>query len=309
MSTTLSASTSRQTASIPITASVMALGAGVVWSFGAVTARMAKHSDAFQYLIWRSVGVLVMMELVTAVRRQPDALRRAFTSGRWMMTANFGLLLASLTFVYAVKTTTAANASFLGSITPLVAVVLARVVLKERLSRVTLGAILVAFVGLVVTVFGDLHAGNMVGNTSALMASVGFAIYTISVRSDQNTDWSPVLPGYAAMMIVLCSVITLAHGKTLFPPAKEIGLGLLHGAVFIVVGTMLFNLGSKRVPAVPMTVFAQTEMVFVPLWVFLVLGEAPKAATIFGGAIIFSAVVGKAILDTAPGAVQPVQEI
>lgn len=286
----------------------MALGSGVVWSFGAVAAREAKHADAFQYLIWRSIGVLVVLEVVARVRRQPDALRRAYTSGRWMMTANFGLLLASLAFTYAVKTTTAANASFLGSVTPLAAVVLARVVLKERLSRVTLGALAVAFVGLVVTVFGDLHAGNMLGNTAALMASVGFAIYTIAVRSDQNTDWSPVLPGYAAMMIVLCSVITLAHGKSLIPPGRDIAFALVHGAVFIVVGTLLFNLGSKKVPAVPMTVFAQTEMVFVPLWVFLVLGEAPKPATIVGGAIIFAAVVGKAILDTTPGGVQPVQE-
>ncbi|MGZ6950461.1 MAG: DMT family transporter, partial [Ilumatobacteraceae bacterium] len=217
--TASTATTSRQVTSIPIAASLMALGSGVVWSFGAVTARMAKHADAFQYLIWRSVGVLVVMEVMTAVRRQPMMLRKAYTSGRWMMTANFGLLLASLAFIYAVKTTTAANASFLGSVTPLAAVVLARVVLGERLSRVTLGAIVVAFVGLIVTVFGDLHAGNMIGNTAALMASVGFAIYTISVRSDPTVDWSPVLPGYAAMMIVLCSVITLAHGKTLFPPA------------------------------------------------------------------------------------------
>lgn len=286
----------------------MALGAGVVWSFGAVTARMAKHADPFQYLIWRSIGVVVVMEAITAFRRQPMLLRKAYTSGRWMMTANFGLLLASLAFVYAVKTTTAANASFLGSITPLVAVVLARVVLAERLSPITVGALVVALVGLIVTVFGDLHAGNMIGNIAALLASVGFAIYTISLRSDPEADWSPVLPGYAAMMIVLCSTITLAHGKTLFPPAKEIALALVHGAVFIVVGTILFNLGSKRVPAVPMTVFAQTEMVFVPLWVFLVLSEAPKPATVAGGAIIFAAVVGKAILDIAPGAVQPVQE-
>lgn len=305
---TASATTSRQTTHIPIAASIMALGAGVVWSFGAVTARMAKHADPFQYLIWRSIGVVVVMEAITAFRRQPMLLRKAYTSGRWMMTANFGLLLASLAFVYAVKTTTAANASFLGSITPLVAVVLARVVLAERLSRITVGALVVALVGLIVTVFGDLHAGNMIGNIAALLASVGFAIYTISLRSDPEADWSPVLPGYAAMMIVLCSTITLAHGKTLFPPAKEIALALVHGAVFIVVGTILFNLGSKRVPAVPMTVFAQTEMVFVPLWAFLVLSEAPKPATVVGGAIIFAAVVGKAILDTAPGAVQPVQE-
>ena len=161
--TAATATTSPQVTHIPIAASLMALGAGVVWSFGAVTARLAKHADAFQYLIWRSVGVLVVMEVMTAIRRQPPLLPKAYTSGKWMLSADFGLLLASLTFVYAVKTTTAANASFLGSITPLAAVVLARLVLGERLSRVTLGALIVAFIGLVVTVFGDLHAGNMVG--------------------------------------------------------------------------------------------------------------------------------------------------
>ncbi|HEY0519092.1 MAG TPA: DMT family transporter [Ilumatobacteraceae bacterium] len=305
---TATATTPATVTRIPFGASLMALGAGVVWSFGAVTARLAKHADAFQYLIWRSVGVLIVMEVMTAIRRQPPLLPKAFNSGKWMLSADFGLLLASLMFVYAVKTTTAANASFLGSVTPLAAVVLARLVLGERLSRVTLGAIVVAFVGLIVTVFGDLHAGNMTGNIAALTASVGFAIYTISVRSDPQADWSPVLPGYAAAMIVLCSVITLLHGKTLFPPAKDMAYAIGHGAVFIVVGTKLFNRGSRTVPAVPMTVFAQTEMVFVPLWAFLVLSEAPKPATIVGGAIIFAAVVGKAVLDTTPGAVQPVQE-
>ena len=106
---------------IPIAASAMALGAGVVWSFGAVTARMAKHADAFQYLIWRSVGVLVVMEVMAALRREPTPVLKAYTSGKWMLSADFGLLLASFMFIYAVKTTTAANASFLGSVTPLAA--------------------------------------------------------------------------------------------------------------------------------------------------------------------------------------------
>ncbi len=74
--------TSPHVVRIPIAASAMALGAGVVWSFGAVTARMAKHTDAFQYLIWRSVGVLVVMELMAAIRREPMLLPKAYTSGK-----------------------------------------------------------------------------------------------------------------------------------------------------------------------------------------------------------------------------------
>ena len=285
---------------LPIVASLMAIGSGIVWSFGAVLKRLSGHVDAFQYLIWRSVGIIVVIEIMSAVKRQPFPTIRAWRSGRWMICANFGLFLASIAFVYAVDTTTAANAAFLGSLTPLVAVLFTRF-LGERLSRSTIVAIAVGVVGLLLTVFGDIEAGNMLGNASALLASVGFAIYTISVRSNPQRDWSPVLSGYGLLMIVVCALVTIARDKPLVPAGADIGRALLHGAVFIVVGTLLFNAASKQVPAVPMTVFAQAEMVFVPIWGFFILDERPAGLAILGGAIIFAAVIGKAVYDTRGG--------
>jgi drug/metabolite transporter (DMT)-like permease len=214
------------------------------------------------------------------------------------MLANVGLFLASIAFVYAVKTTTPATAAFLGSLTPLVAVLFSRF-LGERLSRSTIVALTVALVGLVLTVVGDLDAGKMTGNISALLACVGFAIYTVCLRTDTNRDWSPVLSGYGLMMVLVCGAVTLAKGNTLVPPIGDIGWALLHGSVIIVVGTALFNAASRQVPAVPMTVFAQTEMVFVPVWGFLVLGLVPSLLSVLGGVIIFSAVVGKAVYDAS----------
>ena len=43
-------------------APLLALSAGAVWSFGTVLARAADGSDAFQYLIWRSLGIIVVVE-------------------------------------------------------------------------------------------------------------------------------------------------------------------------------------------------------------------------------------------------------
>jgi len=285
---------------LPVIASLMAIGSGIVWSFGAVLKRLSEDVDAFQYLIWRSVGIIVVIEIMAALQHKPFPSIRAWRSGRWMKLANFGLFLASIAFVYAVDTTTAANAAFLGSLTPLVAVVFTRF-LGERLSKSTIIAIAVGIVGLLLTVFGDIEAGNMLGNLSALLASVGFAIYTISVRSDPTRDWSPVLPGYGLLMIVVCSAVTIARDKPLVPAADDIMRALLHGAVFIVVGTLMFNAASKQVPAVPMTVFAQAEMVFVPIWGLLILDETPAPLAILGGAIIFAAVIGKAVYDTRGG--------
>ena len=295
---------------IPFVASAMALGAGAVWSFGAVTARLAEDTDAFQYLIWRSVGIIVVIEVLGRLQGKPPQLVRAYTSGRMMLIANVMLLLASLGFVYAVKTTTAANAAFLASTTPVFGVIAARLFLHEKLNRVTLIAIAVAFTGLFIMVAGDLQAGNLVGNLAALSAAIGFAGYTVCVRSDPDEDWSPVLPGYGVLMIVICGAVTIANGKPLVPAMPDLAYALGHGAVIIVVGTLLFNVASRQVPAAAMTVFAQSEMVLIPVWSFTFLGERPPATTWIGGCIIFTAIIGKAVFDAraAPAVAAPRME-
>jgi drug/metabolite transporter (DMT)-like permease len=277
--------------------SLLALSAGAIWSFGAVTARLADGSDAFQYLIWRSIGIIVVIESIAFLQRRPHRVVEAFTSGRRMIAANLMLLLASIGFVYAVKTTTAANAAFLGSTTPLFGVVVARLFLDERLNRRTALAIGLAFAGLAIMVAGDLEVGDIVGDLAALASAVGFACYTAIVRSAPGRDWAPVLPGYAVIMIAICGGVTVVNGKPLAPPAVDVSLALLHGGLFIVGGTLLYNSASRTVPATAMTVFAQTEMVLVPIWAFLVLAERPATSTLVGGSLILGAVVGKAVLD------------
>jgi drug/metabolite transporter, DME family len=225
-----------------------------------------------------------------------------------MQLATFGLLLASLSYVYALKNTTAANAAFLSSLTPLVAALFGRVLFKERLNRVTVNCIGIATAGLMLMVLSDLNAGNMIGNAAAMLSSVGFAIYMICIRSSAARNWSPVLPGYALIMIALCSTVTLINGKTLLPPLFDIAMAMIHGGAFIVIGTLLFNLASKSVPAVGMAVLSQVENVFVPIWIFVWFSDVPKPTALIGGAIILTAVLTKAVLDArSPGKVSPGQ--
>jgi drug/metabolite transporter (DMT)-like permease len=291
---------------IPIVASLLALGAGAVWSLGGITAKVADGADPFQYLVWRSVAVIVVVEALSFLQRKPAPTLTAYRSGRTMIIANVMLFIASFGFVYAVKTTSPANAAFLGSTVPIFGALLAWVILRERLNWVTIVAIVVAFIGLLVTVVGDLGSGTMVGNLAALSSAVGFAGYTVCVRSDRDRDWSPVLPGYAVMMIVVCGAVTLAKGNPLVPPTGDLLLALLHGGVIIVLGTYMFNHASKQVPAAVMTLFAQTEMVLVPVWSITLLGERPKTMVLLGGCIIFVAILGKAIYDARTANQAPV---
>jgi drug/metabolite transporter, DME family len=225
---------------------------------------------------------------------------RAFTSGRIMMLGNCGLMLASVAFVYAVKNTTAANAAFLSSITPLLAAVLGRFFLKERLTLITVLAVVVAFIGLGIMLqsgSAGTTSSSTVGDIAALLSSLGFAGYMVCLRTSNTRDWSPIMPGYALMTIALCTVVTLSKHRDLFPGLHDMLLALLHGGVFIVVGTFLFNHGTKTISAVGVSVLAQSETAAIPLWIFLSIGERPTLTTLIGGAIMLAAVLGKAIFD------------
>ena len=102
-------------------------------------------------------------------------------------------------------------------------------------------------------VAGDLRSSSaptdIVGDVAALASAAGFAFYAAIVRSAPERDWSPVLPGYGVLMIVICSIVTFADGDTFVPPAPDIALALVHGAVFIVGGTLIFNSASRSIPA------------------------------------------------------------
>ena len=275
-------------------ATVVGIFAGVVWSLGAIHVATAR-SDAFQYLIWRSVAIVVVVEILArrARRRSPTAL--AFTGGWLMLLTCVLLLVASLGFVYAVDINGAAQSAFLSSTTPLMAVLLARVALGERPSLVSYAAVVVGLIGLGVMVGGTVGGSSVVGNLAAFSSSLGFAGYTVCVRSDVRRDWSPVMPGYALMMIVLCTAVSIGRGRTPVPGFQPVTLALIHGAVYIVIGTLAFNLAARTVPAVAMTVYAQAEMVFVPVWAALVLHEQPSARAVVGAAIVFAAIVVNAV--------------
>jgi drug/metabolite transporter (DMT)-like permease len=281
----------------PVAGSALAVGAGVVWSFGAIAAQKADGADPFQYLMWRSIGIMVVIEVISHLTGRGSPTIRAYTSGRTMLAANLAFFIASFGYIYAVKTTAAANAAFLASTTPIFAALLGVTFLRERLSRVTIVTIAVAFAGLLLTVLGDLEAGSVVGNLAAMSSAFGFALYTIVVRTDAARDWSPALSGYGVVMVLVCGGVTVAGGNTLVPPLPDIALALLHGGVFIVVGTLMYNAASRHVPAAPMTIFAQTEMVLVPVWALLVLGERPAVVTLIGGGLILGAILFKAFAD------------
>ena len=109
-----------------------------------------------------------------------------FKASGWLgITAGVFLGLANTTVILAMSYTTIANALFTLSACPLITAILARMVLKERISLATLIAIVVAMLGIIIMIADGLSSGSLIGNLIALACATFFSFYVIALRREK----------------------------------------------------------------------------------------------------------------------------
>jgi DME family drug/metabolite transporter len=269
---------------------MLALAAGTMFSFGSVPVRMSPHLDAFQYNAWRCAGLVPMVLLMAAMRRR-SPLAQVREAGWIGAMGGVALMLAGILFIIAMKTTTVANALLFASGAPLIAALLARIVLKEPIGRITWTAIGLGAVGLLIMTGSELGAGNSSGNACAVASAVAYALYSIAARVGRGRDMSGAVIDYTLLIAAVSVAAVWLGGGTLAAPPGEALWAMLHGGVFIGGGMLLFNRAARTVRAGQLTLLAQTETILGPVWVYVLFGEQPRLTTVLGGAVILFGVM------------------
>ncbi|QWV97183.1 DMT family transporter [Geomonas nitrogeniifigens] len=194
-----------------------------------------------------------------------------------------------LLFVAANKTTTAANAILLQYLAPVFTAVFGVLFLKERLYREQVLALFMTLVGMVVLFLDRLSPGQLSGNLMALTSAFTFSLMFIFTRMQKEGDPLQSFMASHAVAALVALAIAVFLPLPVFS-AKSIGSILVLGVVQIGLAAFFFSYGIKRISAVSANLVAVIEPVFNPVWVFLVLGEAPTANTLVGGALILGSV-------------------
>jgi drug/metabolite transporter (DMT)-like permease len=273
----------------------LAFFAGTIWSFGALIVRYmeAAQSYQWQYLFFRGLTIAVVI-LIYLMARDGFAFiyhfKRIGLSG---LIGAVGLVTAMSGYILSITLTTVANTLFMLAASPFIAALLGIVLLKEKLRYSTWVAMVIALLGILVMVLEGLAAGNFLGNLLALVAALGFAVFSVSLR------WRRQTPQFATIALagVLCMLFTLLilffHNETPAMPLRNVYLSILHG--FIVgVGLILFSISAKFLPAAELTLLLMVEAVGGILWVYLpIFGihEIPSVPTVAGGIIVLGAIV------------------
>jgi drug/metabolite transporter (DMT)-like permease len=271
---------------------------GLVLSLGVLCIRGASASDAWQYLLWRGIGFgLVLALFARASGQSPLAQIRGLGGFAWISVV--AMVASQVFFVAAMKAGNTAEVFFLMSLAPLMAAVLARPMLGERIGALGVLAIAVALGGVTLMtglgVQGDglhswLNRGEWVSWALALGTALTFAIYSLATRGARREDLDAAL---VAVGILTALVSAVALVWFAMPPAaglRDTALALLHGGVFLAIGLVLLARGSRYVSGVTLVMLAQAETVASPLWTYLFLDETTTLSVIAGGALILLAV-------------------
>ncbi len=274
---------------------IMVAMAGVCWSTIPLGIRMIESGTVWQVLFYRSLGMLPMIFILMSWRSGGRPFKLILDAGVPGVLGGVALVLAYAGGIGAIQMTSVANAAFLFATAPFMAALLSFLLLGESVRKATWIAMLVGLAAIGFMVADSFTTGNWTGDAIALMSAFGFALFTVALRWGKAGDMLPVIFLGGLFALELSGIVLLGTGHGFALPLHEIAIALTLGFVSLGLGMVLYTLGSRVVPGAELALLAMTEVVLGPIWVWLILGETAKAATLIGGAILMAALVFNAL--------------
>jgi len=274
---------------------VLVLMSGVFWSSMGLGIRMIEEANVWQILFYRSIALACFLFCIITLRsgfRPLAAIRSAGIAGA---IGGVGLVFAFSGGIYAIQTTTVANAMFLFAAAPFLAAVAGWVILREQVRHATWVAMLFAIVGIAIMVINGFAAGKLVGNLSALLSATGFAVFTVALRWGKLEDMLPAVFLAGVFAIISGALVCEFNGYGLALSRNDIAISLSMGVFQVGMGLVIYTIGSRVVPAAELALLSMTEVLLGPLWVWIFIGETVSFYTLLGGAVLLLAIAGNAL--------------
>jgi drug/metabolite transporter (DMT)-like permease len=249
----------------------------ILWSSGGLL---------IKWISWNPIAIAGMRSAVAALVLLV-ALRRPHLT--WSSAQIGGAIAYTVTvilFVLANKLTTAANAILLQYTSPIYVALFGAWFLGERATWLDWTTILVVIGGMMLFFLDDLTTGGFWGNVCAISSGVTFACFVLFMRKQKND--SPL------ESVFLGNILTALIGfpfmfQTMPSASSWVGL-LLSGMLQLGLSHVLYSVAIKHVTALEAILISVIEPILNPLWVLLVLGEAPGPWAFVGGFIVLASV-------------------
>jgi drug/metabolite transporter (DMT)-like permease len=259
--------------------------AAVAWSTAGLLQRQLSLDIATQVAGRALFAALALLAYVAVAERG-----RVVQACRSVGLAGVGfalcLAVASATFIAALNHTTVARVLFIQAVSPVLAALLARVLLGEPVTRRTAVAMAVALAG-VTLMLGSPGGGDALGDALAVAMSLSFALALVITRHRRDVSMAPAT--CLSQLLLLVVLLPLASPGDV--GGDDVVWLAVMGGTQIGLGLALLTIGARLIPAAQVGLITLLEVVLGPLWVWLALSEEPDTATLAGGAVVIAAIV------------------
>lgn len=248
------------------------------------------QGETWSTLLLRSSTTFICALIIWAAWNIITGKPRTLLPGRigFLVAALYGL--ASIAFMTAVYNTKTANLVFILAFNTVFAALLSWIFLKERPKTVTFAAMFLMLVGVGIIVRDGLSAGHIFGDLIALLSTLILAS-AITVTRASGKDMSFAAMMGTAVPIIAAAFMVSQNGFHVAVP----GWIVFNGAVVTTIAFICLATGPRFLSGPEVAMFYLLETVLTPIWIWLVFSERPSAATLLGGIVIISALIGHSI--------------
>ena len=260
--------------------------AAIAWSTAGLYVKLIP-TDAWTMLFWRGIFGGIFITAITLYLQRGNALRAVTSMGWGGVLILLFSTLSMAALIPAFKMTAVANVVIITATIPIVTAVLARFLLREAMTSMTVVSSAMVVAGITVMV-GDSAAGlSRWGEIIAIGSTCVSAMTLILIR---KFHLAPLLP-ITCLSCFLGAALVLPFAEPLSVSMTELAHLAGFGFVQIVLGLALFNLGSRLIPAMQTGLIVVSQTPLASLWVWLMLGDIPASSAMIGGALVLIAVV------------------
>lgn len=219
---------------------------------------------------------------------KPKIWRKSFVALVFVQMANvfcfaYGIYLAPVAIVLIAVATV-----------PVFSIILGAVVLKEAVDMRTWVIVVIVFLGVTLSVIGDINSydifnlSSILGGLCGLVVAFSLACNFVIIRKDKEVAF-PLALGTGG---ILCGLLAFYF----WPSASEINLkGMFYisitGLLILPLSFILLSRASRMTPASNVSIIMLLETILGPLWVWTFTTESPQFLTIIGGIIVILALI------------------
>ena len=256
-------------------------------SFGGLIVKSFEGANLWQILFWRSVFFSIVVLFFLILNYKKNFFNSIYKIGLPGFFGGMVLSCGYVGYVFAMYNTTVANANFIIQTQTIFLAIFGYIFLKEKISKLTLASILLAFSGIFLMLGSSLTTGQMVGNIAAFVMPISFAVLILTVRKYPSVDMIPLqlIAGIGAV------IIGYLFSSKIIISSHDIFLGFVAGFFQVGLGFIFITIGAKTTPSALVGIIMLTEAVLGPLWAWLFINETPPLVVLVGGTIVLSAVL------------------